>query len=304
MSVSHVAAFAACAEEKNFTKAAEKLGYTQSAVSQIIRSFEKELGLRLLERDNRSVTLTAEGEALYPYTRQLLAAEEDLKKKAQDLAELRAGRVRIGTISSIALRRLPDVIRRFREAYPEVQVTVTGSSYEVIEELLLEGKIDIGFVSGISRPEFETVSFVRDRLMLVLPAECSASEIFSRSFTGTQSSILSAPEAEILPESLGAYRFILPAEGAHYDIGALFERYGLAPEIPYHMDDDYTALELVRQGFGVTILPELLLEACPTDGIRTVPIRNTGRLISAAVNRKRLLSIAAETFLKTLFARA
>ena len=101
--------------------AAEALGCTQSAVSHMIASLEKELGFRLLRRARSGVKLTDEGERLLPFVRALLSADEQLRQSAASIRGLDQGTVRIGAFTSVAVHWLPPVLKEFQRDYPNVE---------------------------------------------------------------------------------------------------------------------------------------------------------------------------------------
>ncbi len=273
-------AFAAAAQYRSFTLAAEALGYTQSGVSHLVAALEQELGFPLLIRGKGGVTLTGDGETLLPYVKRMLAAEKDVMDVADDVRGLLRGTLRVGTISSIAINYLPPIIRDFGALYPGVEIALMSGSYADVEEALSEGRIDCGFVTLPSRPEFLVRLLLQDRLLAVVNA---GSPLAGQS-------VLTA--ADIANEP-----FIVPAEGTDYDIGKLFDAAGVSPHISMEMSDDYAAVAMVRQGLGVTILPELLMEGIPRDNIMAVPLSGTSRRVGIAVERQHYQAPAVRTFI-------
>ena len=113
--------FVKVVETGSFTRTAEALGYTQSAVSQMIKALEEELGVTLLLRTRTGVVLTREGELLLPYIRDVANAHRALTERAADFRGLQSGTIRIGTFTSISSRLLPPVMKRFKEAHPNIR---------------------------------------------------------------------------------------------------------------------------------------------------------------------------------------
>ena len=178
MAESRYQAFQAAAEEHSLTRAAEKLGYTQSGISHLIDSLEEELGLKLLVRAKSGTRLTDAGEELLPYVRRLLAAAEDVSGKAGELKGLDTGRVRIGTFSSVAIQWLPELLLGFGEKYPGIETVIFNDTYSAVEDALANNRVDCAFVPLPSRPEFKTVFLASDRLMssrLPTASRCSPS---------------------------------------------------------------------------------------------------------------------------------
>ena len=111
-------AFLATAELESLTKAADYLGYTQSGVSHLLNKLEDELGFQLLIRAKSGAKLTAEGEFLLPYAKQMLLAEKELSTVAQDLRGAAGGRLRLGSFTSVTVNWLPPCCKNFRRGIP------------------------------------------------------------------------------------------------------------------------------------------------------------------------------------------
>ena len=281
MAESRYQAFQAAAEEHSLTRAAEKLGYTQSGISHLIDSLEEELGLKLLVRAKSGTRLTDAGEELLPYVRRLLAAAEDVSGKAGELKGLDTGRVRIGTFSSVAIQWLPELLLGFGEKYPGIETVIFNDTYSAVEDALANNRVDCAFVPLPSRPEFKTVFLASDRLMAILPCGDRL-----------------AKRRSVELRELVALPFIVPAEGTNYDIGKLFRQENAEPNIRFDVSDDYAAAAMVQKGLGYTILPELMILSQPLPGIRAVPIRNSEREIGIARNAVRCHAPAVNAFME------
>ncbi len=280
MSISKYRALAAVAELKNITKAANRLGYTQSGVSHLIGALEDDLGVTLLLRSKSGTTLTEEGTAMLPYIQQVLKAEDALRSKALELRDATVGKLRVGTFSSVAIQWLPKLLSRFTALHPGVDVSVSNGTYSVVEDALEEGTVDCAFVPLPTRPDFTATRLFHDRLLAVVDSGSPLAE--HQSLTAQ----------DFVPETL-----IVPAEGSNYDIGKLFAAAGVHPAGRLDINDDYAAVAMARQRLGFTILPELMLRGFPLDGINCVPIRDSERAIGVAVRRDRRLTPAVRAFL-------
>lgn len=277
---SKYSAFVTVAELGNITRAAERLGYTQSGVSHLISALETELGLPLLIRSKTGTVLTTEGIAILPYIQKVLEAEQNLSHMSFDLRGLNVGELRIGTFSSVAIHCLPGLLARFKAMYPGVEISVYNGDYARIEELLLKNMIDCGFVTLPSRKEFILQKLMTDRLLAVIPVGNPLARL-----------------AEIRPQVLEKETFIVPAEGSNYDIGKIFAQTGGLPINQLAINDDYAAVEMVRQGLGITILPELMVKNLPMEGLRAIPLQGYDREIGMAVHGSRYLSPVMRAFL-------
>ena len=107
-------------EMGNITRAAEELGYTQSAVSRIIADLEQEWGVTLLTRGRMGVVLSSAGEALLPHLRAVCNADRELLEEVDQLHGLTRGTIRVGTFNSISVHWLPRLMKTFLERYPGI----------------------------------------------------------------------------------------------------------------------------------------------------------------------------------------
>lgn len=276
-------AFITAVESGSFTKAADKLGYTQSGISHLVAALEEELNLPLLIRNKAGIQLTAEGERLLPFFRQLVETENAISFTSAELRGLSAGSLRIGTFSSAAVHLLPGMLRKFKSIYPGIDLQIRCGTYSAVENWLSESAVDGAFVTAPSLPQFELHPLAHDRMMAIIHTDDP----------------LSAKDSVSISD-LAEHPFILPAEGTNYHIGKLFQKAGIRPNIRFTMDDDFAAVAMVSCGFGVTILPELILEHYPMDHIKAVPLENAFRDIVFAVHRSRPLPPAVKAFLNII----
>ena len=169
MNVSKYLAFVTTVECGSFTRAAEKLNYSQSGISRMIGDLEHEWSLSLLERGRTGVSLTSDGERLLPYARSLCAEYRRLQMQVDELRGVQSGLIRIGTISSIATHRLPGVIKRFQSSYPGIDYELLLGDYGEIESWVRDGSVDCGFTSLPDESDLDLVGIESDRFMAVLP---------------------------------------------------------------------------------------------------------------------------------------
>src|SRR5437868_3840218 len=144
----HFAALQALADEGSFGRAAERLGYTQSAVSQQIATLERIVGERLVERPGgpRPISLTEAGVLLLRHAQSIVAR---LQAAHADLDALRAGEagaLRVGTFQSAGARLLPEIMRRYRERWPQVEIRLDELEDDEAVVAIERGEIDVGFV--------------------------------------------------------------------------------------------------------------------------------------------------------------
>src|SRR3954471_9296794 len=171
----HLAALQAVAQEGSFGRAAQRLGYTQSAVSQQIAALERAVGERLVERPGgpRPVTLTEAGRLLLGHADAIVAR---LKAAQADMAALHegaAGTLRIGTFQSVGARVLPAVVTRFTEAWPDIEIQLKESAHDdELAQWVERGDIDLAFVMlPIDVEPLTTQQLLRDPYVLVVRPE-------------------------------------------------------------------------------------------------------------------------------------
>src|ERR671935_2167835 len=171
----HFLALEAVARTGSFGKAARALGYTQSAVSQQIASLERQVGQKLLERPGgpKPVSLTEAGRLLLTHAEaiaaRLAAAQADLNA----LGDGEAGTLRVGVFQSVGQRILPELMRRFLESWPKVDVTLTESADDrELLALVERGELELTFSDfPLEEGPFESVELLRDPYVLVVPRD-------------------------------------------------------------------------------------------------------------------------------------
>ena len=239
----------------SFTKAAEVLGYTQSGLTHMMNSLEKEVGFTLLERGRSGVRLTEEGERIAPAVREFLQANARLDSVIEQVASSRTEIIRVSAYASIAMHWLPGIIQRFREEYPDVDVDIRMADHvDVPYELLAQGKMDAILVSPQDEGQYEWVHLADDPMFAVLPRDFDTQ--------GMTAFPLAAFEAR---------DFIMPSQGFDKDIMRIFNRIGVKPHILPTWVDDPTVISMVSHGLGVSMMTELTVRG-RTDGVKLLPV--------------------------------
>ena len=239
----------------SFTKAAEVLGYTQSGLTHMMNSLEKEVGFTLLERGRSGVRLTEEGERIAPAVREFLQANARLDSVIEQVASSRTEIIRVSAYASIAMHWLPGIIQRFREECPDVDVDIRMADHvDIPYELLAQGKMDAILVSPQDEGQYEWVHLADDPMFAVLPKDFDTQ--------GMTAFPLAAFEAR---------DFIMPSQGFDKDIMRIFNRIGVKPYILPTWVDDPTVISMVSHGLGVSMMTELTVRG-RTDGVKLLPV--------------------------------
>ena len=162
--------FLRTAERQSFTRAAEDLKISQSALSRSIQKLENELGQPVFERKTRSVSLTDAGLLLQARAQQVLTILEDTKAEITDDGQ--SGRVRVGAIPTIAPYFLPEVLQRFARAFPKASLIVQEQTTEALLKSCTQGEIDLAIVAlPVPSKYLQVEELFEEELLLVLPPE-------------------------------------------------------------------------------------------------------------------------------------
>jgi LysR family transcriptional regulator, transcription activator of glutamate synthase operon len=269
------------AEVQSFTKAAEVLGLTQSAVSHAISSMEKDFGFNLIHRNRTGVTLTKDGSTMLIEMRKVLSAEEHLRQQAANILGVARGTVRIGLISTISTHWMPDIIHIMDSQYPGIQIELREGDYYEIEQWLQNGEVDCGFLNRTSSKQFEFMPLKRDPLLCIVSAE---SPLYDKEEVDLY-------ELQDLP-------FIMLSYKGSNDVMMTFEQYNLRPNIRFQLFDEKGIMSMVEHGIGISILPELAVAGL-SPNLKALPLKQESfRTIGLSTKQK--LSPAAQKFIEVL----
>ncbi len=283
MNIQKYMSFVKAVECGSFTEAAEVLNYSQSGISRMIADLEQEWGVVLLERSKNGVSLTSDGTKLLPYARELVEKYRQLQMQVDEINGLQSGLIRIGVFSSVATHWLPNIIKEFQKDYPTIDYELLLGDYTEIEEWILEGRVDCGFLCLPAKNDFDTVFLEQDELMVVLPVNHPLAEL-----------------DKIPVSALCTEPFMLLEKGAKAEISAIFERSGLKPNVRFTTWDDYAVMSMVESGLGISILPKLILRRIPYN-IIVKPLEIPAyRNIGIALKDKKNSSVAVKRFLNYL----
>jgi len=266
-------------ETGSFTKAAQLMGYTQSAVSQMVHTLETELGTKLVERSKNGIVLTKDGESYYSSINGISAAFKSLEEKHREIMGLNQSSVDIGTFTSISRNWLPQLMNSFKRKYPNVRFQLHQGEYTSIEEWIKNDDIDFGFVYPDAVSDLETIPLYSDKMKAVLPPKHPL----------CQKDIISL--ADLVDED-----FILLDEGEVSVVLNAFNAAKLEPDIQYKIYDDYTILAMIEQGLGVSVLYTPVLEGMDYN-VQVRPLaQNVERTVALARRKNKNLSVAAKKF--------
>lgn len=283
MNIQKYMAFLKTVELGSFTRAAEALSYSQSGISRMIRDLEDEWNVSLLERGRAGTRLTSDGLTLLPHIKNVCAVYQKLQTQVDELNGLQAGLIRIGTFSSVATHWLPNVIREFQKDYPNIDYELLLGDYTEIENWILEGRVDCGFLRLPTHPDLETIFLEKDNLLVILPEThpLAACDRF--------------PVTALCDDP-----FLLLEKGAKAEISEIFTHCGLTPRVRFTTWDDYAIMSMVESGLGISILPQLILKRVPYHIVAKELDVPASRSIGLALRDKKTASLAVKRFLDYL----
>lgn len=237
----------------------------------------------LLERGKGGVKLTSDGLKLLPYAESLVTEYEKLQMQIDELNGLQTGLIRIGTFSSVATHWLPKVIKEFQKDYPNIDYELLLGDYNEIEQWILEGRVDCGFLRLPTNSEIETIFLKQDKLMAVIPENhwLKDCEKF--------------PIAEICHDP-----FMMLEKGEKSDVADLFDRCNVSVKTHFMTWNDYAIMSMVESGLGISILPQLILKRIPYNILIKELNVPAYRNIGVGLKDKKTASLAVKRFLKYL----
>lgn len=239
--------FKTVADHGSFRKAADILGLTPSAISHAISSMENELGFSVLNRSKSGVTLTNYGENLLPYVNAVLNSDESLWQAIAEFNGLKKGKVKVGCFSSICTSWLPDIMNSFKKKYPDIMIEVFQGTYDDVSYWLKNGVVDIGFLSVSSAGDIPIEPLYKDKLVCVVPKGL---------FDKNTDEVMHISE-------LRNHQFVTQRESTDADIQNFLKENSLNVQSNYHVVDDLSTIALVANGFGICLMPELVMRDIP-----------------------------------------
>ncbi|MGB9185411.1 MAG: LysR family transcriptional regulator [Solirubrobacteraceae bacterium] len=280
MEVRQLEHFLAVAEQRSFTRAAQRLNYVQSALSVSIQSLERDLGVRLFDRTTHHVALTDAGEAVVPFARQTLASIEETRDVAAAMKGVLRGTLRVGIMQSFTFLDVADLLGRFHREHPEVEIQVkpsAGGSQALVEDLK-HGDVDVAFVSVMQDPSG------------VSATELGVEDLY---VVGT-SQLLPPRRAMIELSVLADATFVdFPTGwGIRAAVDHAFAAADVRRRVTIEVADVSACLQLIGAGLGIALLPRSLLTDDDRLQTRRLASRLTWRVIMAEPSNRPIRAAA------------
>ena len=283
MDIRHLRSFVAVAHEQSFTRAARRLRVAQPALSQQIQALERELGVVLIERSNRTSGLTEAGVSLLTRAERILLEVQDAVHEMAAHAGLRTGTVRIGcAVQTLLEGRLPSLLSSFHARQPGIRITFREVHTRQVFELLRRGEVDLGLVH-LGRVGGTVVGMRAVSRDLSLAKLCSEPLVAIVSPDHRLASHGSIDLEDLRDETLVAFR---PGATVRKMIALAAKRSGFVPHIGFTTANVGTVRAFVSAGLGVALVPRSALDV-PSPPLKMLSI-NTPRL-------ERIVTLARNT---------
>lgn len=239
----------------SFSKAAEVVGYTQSGLTHLMNGLEREIGMKLIQRDHSGIALTEAGKALLPAIREYLSATAKLENQITAIAQKRTETIRVAAYASLAMHWMPEILYRFRRVCPDTDVDLRMVDHELEPfELLEEDRTDVIFAARQNHINCDWIPLYSDAMYAILPENYPTGDL------------------EFFPvEEFDGKEFLMPYGRFDIDVNAALRPKKVKPTIrPCYVDDE-TVIRMVSKGLGITMMTEIMMRG-RTHGVKTLPV--------------------------------
>ncbi|MGF9965721.1 LysR family transcriptional regulator [Bacillus rhizoplanae] len=246
MTIARYEVFQKVVELGNFTRAAEQLNMTQSAVSHAISSLEKEFGYPLLHRNKQAkISKTAFADRILPHIRQILNSEAIIKQEISLQNNQLEGTLKIGAFTSAAAQILPKMLSQFKRNYSEIKIILFEGTYMEIVEWINNGTVDIGFIIEEDiKKQFQSVPITKDEIVLGLPKDHPL-----------------VNEKTIDIKTIANVDFIMPKGPYQSLVLENLSAHDVCPNVILEVLNCETIVNMVSQNIGISMGPELFFKS-------------------------------------------
>jgi len=285
----HLYYFYVVATQGSFSHAADELGVSQSSISVQIKQLEETLGHRLFNRIKTGVELTEPGQVAFQYAEDIFSEADGLKDALQAVEHSVRGLITIGTVNSIGIYMLPNLLKIFNSEYPDVKINIIFKQQAELVEATRRGRVDFAiFTTNRAYTGLSNVPLQKNKMFLVAPSGHAL----------TRGSDVALSEIE-------KYPFLGFEEGmqSRMMMDAHFKRLNLSVEYVMESSNVATLKHMVMAGLGLAILPEQVVAPEIRDGqlVRpSIPSLYMTQEITAYYRRNRVLTPAKKEFLRVM----
>lgn len=277
MDIQKIKVILSAIEHKSLSRAAEEISYTPSAMSHIADAIEKELGVKILQRTPLGISLTPEGQEIYPHLLAIVEAEKNLLRVTNSVKTAKENHLRIGAFSSISQELLPEIISKFRLAHPEIKISV--SVEDNLQDWLEYGLVDVIFADQLCFGENEWIPIKEDPFVAVFPeGMLNGKKVVSK-------------------EELYDHTYISINEKL---LEPYFDQTKFPNVVNFESVDNVSVLYMIKQGLGFSVLPSLMTNK-KIKGVKTLKLDPpVSRTIGFAYKKDGKLSHGAKLFINYL----
>lgn len=224
----------------SFSGAAEELGYTPSGLNRMMSALEEDLGIQILNRTKKGISLTDAGKEVLPIIQNIIYLEKSLNEKCDEIKGLIKGNIKIGTIYSIASIWIPELVGNFKKLYPGITISVLQGSHQDLNEWFEEGKVDLIFTT--KREDLDHwMTLKKDPVMVWLPENHNKADYSHFPIKDLENEI-----------------YIMNMPGADSDAEYLMNAENLNLNVQYTSLDNYTTYRMVEAGLGISMNNSLM----------------------------------------------
>lgn len=279
--------FLAVVDKGSFIKAANELGYTQSGITHMMNSMEKECGFSLFIRSNKGVSLTLEGERVVPTIRHIVETNQSLEGQFDEIRGLKTGKVRVGCFPSVAGAVMPKLFRAFKDMYPDIQLDIAEEDdVRIHENWLMSGFIDVAFITKQSQQSYDWIPYRDDAYVVILHKDHPLAQRESIAPT------------DLIGENFFMFRSL---DGVDKDVSSYFKSLGISIVPTFTSCSDYSTMFMISEGLGVSMQPKIIFDLCAPlhPNLVTVPLNPPAvRELGLAVKSLQACPPAVQRFLK------
>ncbi|SAL21910.1 LysR family transcriptional regulator [Caballeronia choica] len=277
-----VQAFIAIADRGSFQSAADALHVTQTAITQRLRKLEDFLGVTLIERTTRSITLTEIGRDFLPQARRLLGELADALVEIRETGIARRGDVSIACVPTVGVQYLPRIMQAYSARYPHNRIKILDHASSAVVEAVLRREVEFGInIAGEHHADLVSAPLTQDRYVLICHEDHPL-----------------ANRRRIAWKQLQPYPLIFAGEmsGNRALLDLALETSGLSLRSFYEVQRSSTAVGLVAQGVGAAVVPQLAIQKGAYPTVRTIELTNpdVSRTLVLVARKTAHLSPAAQ----------
>lgn len=291
------------AEEKSFSKAAQKLYIAQPSLSQYIQKLEQQLGVQLFDRSTNPLRLTYAGEQYAKTARTILDLKDQLTKQMEDISNFKKGRLTIGLSTFRSTYIMPRILPLFHEKFPGIDVVLVEGNSLKLEDLAIKGITDISIMTlPIKENLFSFEPILREKTLLAFPPSHPIAKKMLANHYDEKYHAADHTYPEIFLNELRDEPFILlkQHQKLHHIAVSLCKQAGFKPNIILESESIEATQAFVSLGMGITFIPDTitLLAKTPTTPVYfQIKDLDTTRTLVVSFIKKRYLSRAAQEFI-------